>query len=160
MSKQATVWSIVIIVLIVILGLIIWSGNDGTEVSEPADNDNTGEVSGIVGENELEIVDQVVGTRTVTAASVFLENPGYIAIHGSLADGTPGAVLGSSELLPAGQSRNVSIPLSSGLVADRDYIAMLHIDNGDGTFNAAADLAARDSGGNEVRTTFESVAGQ
>jgi hypothetical protein len=157
MSKQATIWTVVIVVVLVILGLIFWGGNNNNE-EVPVPAGNTGEVSGIVGENEVKIEDQEATSKTAVASYVFLQEPGYVVVHEVTASGGPGAVLGVSSLLAAGQSENVAIPLGEALASGKDYIAMLHYDNGDKTWNSATDLVATEGDGDEVLVKFEANA--
>jgi hypothetical protein len=71
---------------------------------------------------------------SVVVASVTLPAPGFIAVH-SNADGKPGAVIGNSELLPAGTSTDVVIVLDQPLAATDMVFPMVHIDiDGDGEY--------------------------
>ena len=157
MSKQGTIWTVVIVVVLIILALVFWGGNDEPEVTpEPAGG--AGEISGIVGENEVSIGDQVAGSRTVSVSSAFLQDDGFVAIHEKGENGRPAAALGSSPLLTAGQSNSVSVPLSAAMVAGKTYIAMLHLDNGDGAFSEASDPVAQEGDGDEVLVEFTAKA--
>ncbi len=71
---------------------------------------------------------------TIVVASVTLPAPGFIAVH-SNADGKPGAVIGHSELLPAGTSTDVVVTLDQPLEATDLLFPMAHIDvDGDGEY--------------------------
>jgi hypothetical protein len=64
---------------------------------------------------------------TIVIASVSLPSPGFIAIHGD-ADGAPGPVVGHSELLPAGESADVTVTLDEPLSESGTLWPMVHID--------------------------------
>jgi plastocyanin len=64
---------------------------------------------------------------TVTVANVELPAAGFIAVH-SDGGGSPGPVIGVSDLLPAGASRDVSIALAEPLATDSTVFPMVHID--------------------------------
>jgi len=75
---------------------------------------------------------------------VYLENPGFVVIHEDSA-GTPGKILGASSLVPAGETKNVPIALSRATKDGEIIYVMLHLDDGDGKFDAAKDKPALDS---------------
>lgn len=64
---------------------------------------------------------------SIVVASVTLPSPGFVAIHGN-DDGGPGAVVGHSELLPAGTSTDVVVTLDEPLTATDLLFPMVHID--------------------------------
>jgi len=73
------------------------------------------------------------GTQIVVA-SVVLVSPGFIAVHGD-ADGSPGGIIGHSELLPVGTSSDVVVVLDLALEASATVWPMVHIDmNGNGIY--------------------------
>lgn len=67
---------------------------------------------------------------TIVVASVTLPAPGFIAIHAD-ADGSPGPVVGHSDLLPAGDSANVTVTLDEPLTESATLWPMVHIDIND-----------------------------
>lgn len=74
---------------------------------------------------------------TVVIASIDLPAPGFIAVHGD-GGGSPGPVIGNSELLPAGTSTNVVVALDQPLTADATVFPMVHIDmNSNGVYEFA-----------------------
>jgi hypothetical protein len=74
---------------------------------------------------------------SIVVASVTLPAPGFVAVH-SNADGKPGAVIGNSELLPAGTSTDVVVTLDQPLEATDMVFPMVHIDiDGDGEYTFA-----------------------
>ena len=73
---------------------------------------------------------------SIVVASVTLPAPGFIAVH-SDADG-PGAVIGHSDLLPAGTSTDVVVILDVALTGSATVWPMVHIDSdGDGVYDFA-----------------------
>ena len=67
---------------------------------------------------------------TMVVATVTLPAPGFIAIHGD-ADGAPGPVVGHSDLLPAGDSTDVTVTLDEPLTTSATLWPMVHIDIND-----------------------------
>ena len=67
---------------------------------------------------------------TIVVATVTLPSAGFIAIHGD-ADGAPGPVVGHSELLPAGDSADVTVTLDEPLTESGTLHPMVHIDIND-----------------------------
>ncbi len=70
---------------------------------------------------------QISDGTTITVANVELPAAGFIAVH-SDGGGSPGPVIGVSDLLPAGASSDVSIMLAEPLTADSTVFPMVHID--------------------------------
>ena len=103
-----------------------------------------GDSSGLViGQNAIYVTEQTPG-RSVTVSIVRLEKPGFVVIYQD-AGGTPGAVLGVSNLLPAGETEDAAPIILSRTTADGEVLhAMLHLDDGDGQFDAVVDQPARD----------------
>ena len=77
---------------------------------------------------------QVVEDDTITIKLVYLDKPGYVAIHQVTLDGKPGPVIGNSDLLQAGLSMDVKIEIAN-YQGRGELIAMLHYDDGDGEYN-------------------------
>jgi hypothetical protein len=64
---------------------------------------------------------------SIVIASVTLPAQGFIAVH-SDADGSPGAVIGHSDLLPAGDSTDVTVTLDEAITESTTLWPMVHID--------------------------------
>ncbi|MDX1468693.1 MAG: hypothetical protein R3258_05080 [Acidimicrobiia bacterium] len=64
---------------------------------------------------------------SIVVASVTLPAPGFIAVHGN-AGGSPGPIIGNSNLLPAGTSTDVVVQLDPPLTATDLLFPMAHID--------------------------------
>ena len=95
--------------------------------------------------------DQTGDGTTVKVASIDLPDGGFVAIH-SNANGSPGPVIGHSDLLPKGTSEDVVVNLDTPLTADDTVFPMAHLDaNNDGQYEfPGADVPATDAQGNVV----------
>ena len=113
-------------------------------------SDTGGNSSGlVVGKNAIYVAEQVP-SRNVLVAVVHLEDLGFVVIHED-ASGVPGTILGTSGLLAAGETKSpAAMILLSRVTKDGETIyAMLHLDDGDGVFDAEKDKPAKDSMGGE-----------
>ena len=113
-----------------------------TDINQVATTTPTGEdTMGMLAEpNAVMVMDQRPGSEVV-ASQVYL-NPeglgGYVVIHESV-NGEPGAVLGTSAYLPAGESTGVTVTLTRATKDGETLVAVLHNDDGDKTYNAQLD---------------------
>lgn len=153
---------IVLIVGIIIVGgaYYLWQrggNNDGMAGMSAEDMANmqtpgTGSSSMLAEENAVMVSDQRPGT-TVTG-TVVLASPGYLVIHEDNA-GQPGAALGASALLQAGQNSGLKVTLSRAMKEGETLHAMLHTDDGDRVFSAALDTLVQSRLGGPIHGTFE-----
>ena len=145
MSMNKYLW---VVGLVVVLGLGYYLVKGRTQA--PATSEVTEEVPATVpGEKNLVLVTDYTAGKTATVARVVLEKPGYVMIHEDLS-GKPGAIIGSSALLPIGESSDVVVNLKRASKDGEVLYAMLHMDDGDGKFNATVDVPLTDSSGNVV----------
>jgi hypothetical protein len=112
----------------------------------------------ISGDNGLQIKTQTAG-NAVILDTVLLNTPGYVIIHKKVGS-KPGTILASSQLLQAGVYKIVSIAMPEALKTWETYVAMLHKDSGDGTFNAADDTPIVNDAGAEIMVDFTAVKGE
>jgi hypothetical protein len=119
----------------------------------------TEETTTVPEEKNLVLVSDYTAGKTATVASVLLENPGYVMIHEDVS-GKPGAIIGTSALLPAKESLDVVVNLKRASKEGEVLYAMLHTDDGDGKFNETGDTPLTDSSGNTVMTSFTVEAGE
>jgi hypothetical protein len=78
--------------------------------------------------------DQTSDGTVIVIKSVELPAAGFIAVHADNG-GSPGAVIGNSDLLPAGTSQDVSVLLDAPLEDTSVVWPMAHIDmDGDGEY--------------------------
>lgn len=139
---------IVALIAVVIVGLTLYFRSGDSEL------DSTNNSSGlIVGKNAIYAAEQLPGNSVIISVAR-LEKPGFVVIHEDNA-GTPGNILGVSNLLQEGETRDLpAIQLSRTTEDGEDIYAMLHLDDGDGIFDAVKDLPALDSTTNSpVMTT-------
>ena len=82
----------------------------------------------------LEADEQTSDGATIVVKTVNLPANGFIAVHAD-ADGSPGPVIGHSDLLTAGGSTDVTVTLDEALTASGVVWPMVHIDmDGDGEY--------------------------
>jgi len=121
-----------------------------TQVEE---NQTGSPLSGLfIGSNAIYAADQQPGDM-VSIPMVVVQVAGYVVVHEDK-DGAPGAILGSSKVLTPGQSTDVSISLSRTSQDGEILHAMLHVDGGDGAFDAAQDGPVKDDQGNIILMIF------
>ena len=84
-------------------------------------------------EPSIAVSDQEIKDGVVVIDGLFLDKPGYVAIHVVTPEGTPGPVIGHSSLL-VGQLVKVVVPIPD-YAGEEELIAMLHYDDGDGEYN-------------------------
>lgn len=168
--KQKHIWAGVIAIL-VILG-VWWMLGRGNEAAAPETNDTVNNEQNEATDNVPEpgtdgtatnqlpttndaiaVSDQTSGS-SITIDNYVLNKAGFIEIHEVTSEGAPGTIVGQSGYLVAGRGQDLEV--NAKVVAGRDYIAMIHIDNGDKKFNPTQDLAAV-SGGDTVMVTFKIV---
>ncbi len=114
-------------------------------------------VSGGGGRSALAVKDQKAGSA-VMVASVSLARKGFVIVHRM--DGEMlGKIIGSSALLPAGESENIEITLREPLLKGEKHTATIHFDNGDGFFLPGNDLPAMNesSDGGIIKAEFEAT---
>lgn len=115
-------------------------------LNKPTDTKESS-VDNVVGQAEVISVDNIVVPDQAGSSKIFVEKVllktngkgGYVVIHRTAKDGTPGVIIGVSKYLEPGVNDNIVVPLNSGetvAIGDK-LIAMLHGDNGDTIWNDA-----------------------
>lgn len=141
--------TIIITLVLVILAAAAWYYFGDSAGSTPAGD----AMSGMrVGDNAIYAPDQKPG-ESVTVGLAYIADGGYVVIH-AVSDGKPGAILGASALLPAGESQGISVALSRASAEGEGLIAMLHNDDGDGAFDPSNDSPVKDASGNVIMMNF------
>lgn len=95
-----------------------------------------------------------IGTATngkLDVKNAAMKQEGFVVINEALPDGSPGALVGQSDLLPIGGTGDFSVGFEG--TPGKKYIAMIRADNGDGLLNEDADDPAEE-GGQSVMQTF------
>lgn len=95
-----------------------------------------------LGMNTIYVSDQIPGKKIVVSFAA-LEAKGFVVIYEEKS-GSPGAIIGQSGLLSAGDNQNISIPILRSSQDSETLFAMLHQDDGDGIFNYAKDRPITD----------------
>jgi hypothetical protein len=92
----------------------------------------------------IHAADQSGGGKAVKIPEVYLKEKGYLVIHAD-EGGAPGEQLGVSELLDAGETKNVRVKLDKPLKATAKVFPMLHTENnGNTTYDGVTvDLPAK-----------------
>ncbi|MBU0750249.1 hypothetical protein KKH15_01905 [Patescibacteria group bacterium] len=96
------------------------------------------EASLVTDENAVLVADQQPGDETVVSYAK-LSKPGYVVVYSTEANGTK-TVLGSSDLLTAGEHRNVKVRHTGGTSINGSVVtATIVADDGDGSYSAETD---------------------
>lgn len=145
--------NLLIVVGLVIIVVVIASALSAGNKPAPTPVSDGNSAGLIVGDNAIYVAEQAPG-QSASVGVARLAQPGFVVIHEDQA-GAPGAILGQSGLLAAGESENVSITLTRATQDQETLYAMIHLDNGDGSFDPAQDVPATDStGGGPVMMMF------
>ena len=131
--------------LVLILGIIIATGIGAMflflrNTDEPDSAGNSTNL--IIGKNAIYVAEQPP-SNSVSIEIVRLEAPGFAVVHEN-ANEAPGGILGISNLIMAGETKNLQVPLSRSTINEETIYAMLHFDNGDGVFDAIKDKPVLD----------------
>ncbi len=97
------------------------------------------------------ITGKPTSNMSVDVSGTFLKDS-FITIHQAMGE-APGEIIGTSQLIKAGSTETFSIPLTKPMVYAGPYLALLHVDNGDGVFVIKDDMPVT-SGGKTVRADF------
>ncbi|MBI5457019.1 hypothetical protein HY969_04760 [Candidatus Kaiserbacteria bacterium] len=112
-------------------------------------------VSGMRAEENMVVVMEQKPGNIIVGSVIYLAAPGYLVIHEDN-NGEPGAILGSSTLLSAGESAGVEVALSRASKDGETLHAMLHFEKGaNATFFAAEDTPVPSRLGGPISGWFE-----
>ncbi|MBI4094096.1 hypothetical protein HY417_03980 [Candidatus Kaiserbacteria bacterium] len=137
--------------LIAILGYLLFANTQTSVTTENTEETTSGMRAE---ENAVVVMEQKPGSN-ITASSVFLASPGFLVIHEDVG-GAPGAILGASALLQAGESTSVDVVLNRATRDHERLHAMLHSDvDGSGSFAASTDTPVQSSLGGPISGWFE-----
>lgn len=106
----------------------------------------------LVGPSAIDLNNQQPG-QTVEVKTLLMEEPGFVVIHESQ-NGIPGKIIGESSLLDKDDTET-TITLDRTTVDGEGLIAMLHKDNGNGTFDENEDMPVKDNQGEDVMMEFK-----
>lgn len=121
------------VVVVVVVSTVLFFGGGRERSSSPSDL-----IGLMVGANAIDVAEQAP-SRTLSVATVRFEKPGFVVVHEN-PNGGAGGILGVSDILPAGETNNLtSIPLSRLTLDGETLYVMLYFDDGDGAFDISRD---------------------
>ncbi|MCL1600015.1 MAG: hypothetical protein M3112_00590 [Actinomycetia bacterium] len=138
-------------ILLVAIGLIAAACSSSTQDTTTTSAGDAGAPA--TSPASVSVEDQMSDGTTIVVASVELPSAGFIAVHADNG-GSPGAVIGHSDLLPAGTSEDVTVVLDTPIEGTSIVWPMAHIDiDGDGVYtfappDDAVDVPAINADGN------------
>jgi uncharacterized protein YxeA len=140
-SKKGLIIGIVVVLALILGGYFFMKG--------PSTNPN----NVVVGDNNsLAIGDQEIAMLSVFVDSASTKVPAFVVIHEDL-NGSAGSIIANSQLLAPGSYEKISFVAK--LTEGKTYWAMLHADNGNGSFNATNDTdTLKSNDGKEVLVKF------
>ena len=148
MNKTLT---IVIVVLLVLAAVVYFMTGDDTAMDAMSDeemaqmNQEQEDDTDMMGEADVDtdavntapansvVLAPAETGMSVTVQSATLSEPGYDVVY-RVNSQNETQVIGSSDLLEAGDYSEVSIVLDSGIAKEQTIVAVLHADDGDGEF--------------------------
>lgn len=139
---------------ILVLGLLGYYLYSNTQLAENGGTDSNTSSTMLAEESAVVVMEQKPGT-SVTASLIVLKSPGFLVIHEDNS-GAPGAILGASAFLQAGESKNMDVTLSRATRDGERLHAMLHADaDASGTFSASSDTPVQSTLGGPISGWFE-----
>ncbi len=142
MKKGDIFGGVILLIVIAMIGLFMYFAKSAPELSYgPVD------LSGSV----LQAIPD--STTEVTIGGTLVKS-GFVTIHQAMGT-APGEIVGTSGLIAAGAFSDVVIHLTKPMEYAGPYIALLHVDNGDGVFVVNDDMPVT-SNGASVRADFNS----
>ncbi len=142
--------TVIVIIALIVIGILVF----GNKKSSPSTTDNTAtttNTTATTGTNSIVISDQFPG-NVIYISSVQAAQPVWIAIHKDN-NGQPGAIIGTTHF-DAGINPG-KVTLSESTIDGRTYYAMMHSDDGTGTFSSTADAPLMDANGNVIMRPFK-----
>ena len=141
MKKDDIFGGVILLIVITVIGLFLYFAKPAPELAyAPVEIAGSLIAAMAPGDGEVDITATLV-------------KPGFVTIHKSIG-GAPGPIIGSTGLIAAGQNSSVTILTSELMEVGLTYVALLHVDNGDGKFVISQDMPVT-SGGESVRADFK-----
>ena len=146
MKFTPTVVILGIVAAIIIVVVVVFARKGSLYQSTASPSPAFEEVTQVIS-NVLEASDQVA-TNSAEVSKVSLAEGGYVVVHASAADGTPGAVIGYTNYLEPGEYAELTVTLTKPVKVGDTIFPMLHSDDGDKTYGFPdEDLPLKDSAG-------------
>src|SRR3989344_1272908 len=148
--------SLLIGIAVVIVGAVGYYLYSSTAPVPENTNENSDTTSaGMLAEENAVVVSEQRPGNTVTGSAIYLAASGFLVIHEDT-DGQPGAILGASALLQAGENTNVPVTLSRASEEGGTLYAMLHTDaDANGSFDATIVIPVESVLGGPIHGWFE-----
>lgn len=140
MTKQDIQGGVILLIVILLIGGFFLFAKETPQLAY-----GPVEITGSV------IVAKPTSNMNVDVSGAFIKDS-FITIHQAMGE-APGEIIGISQLIKAGSTETFSIPLTKPMVYAGPYLALLHVDNSDGTFVVKDDMPVT-SGGKTVRSDF------
>lgn len=142
MKKDDIFGGVILLIVIVAIGLFLYFAKSAPELS--------------YGPVELtgSVLRATPNSTTEVTISGTLVKSGFVTIHQAMGT-APGEIVGTSGLIGAGTFSDVVIHLTKPMEYAGPYVALLHVDNGDGVFVVKDDMPVT-SNGASVRADFNS----
>ncbi len=129
--------ALVALVAVVAIGAYMWVGQNPAEPVATESTETPVTATGMRAEENMVVVMEQKPGNSVHVSTVYLAEPGYVVIHADN-DGAPGAVIGSSSLLKAGENTGITVTITQTTKDGDKLHAMLHSDtDSNGTFSGA-----------------------
>lgn len=148
---------LIVLLLVVVAGGAYYLSSANMEPVQVTVNngDNNTDSAAMRAEDNAIVVNEQQPGNTAKASLAYLAAPGFVVIHADN-NGQPGAILGASALLQAGENTNITIPLSRASKDGETLHAMLHTDtDANSVFSAASDLPVQSILGGPIHGWFE-----
>lgn len=139
-------------VIILAVGGWYWWLSNQQVVQAPETSNKTTSAPLMTGKNAIYVGEQLP-SKNITVSLASLEKPGFVVIHESK-NGKPGGIIGKSNLLSAGENKNILVDLSRVSRDGEVLFAMIHLDDGDGVFEASKDIPAAGTQGSSIMMEF------
>ena len=143
--------TVVVIIVLIVIGVLVFGGKGSQAPATTSESPSPSTSATAV--NRITMTDQYPG-NVVYLNSVQLDKPGYVAIHKDN-NGQPGDIIGYTHF-DAGINPG-KVTLKEPMIDGKVYYAMLHSDNGDGTFDPTSDAPLMDASGNVIMNTFRAT---
>lgn len=147
--KTTTIIGAAAIIILAVLAYLLFAN------TQPSSTENTDTSSTMLAEESAVLVMEQKPGTSVTASLIVLKSPGFLVIHEDN-NGAPGAILGASALLQAGESSMVEVTLSRATRDGERLHTMLHTDaDANGTFSASSDTPVQSKLGGPISGWFD-----
>lgn len=140
------------VVAIIVIVIVIFAVRGGYQKPQAPVVTQVESPTTVLPSNSVSVSAQKAGK--VATVSATLGESGYVVIHEET-DGKPAKVIGNLSVLPSGSYNNLTVNLTRASKDGENLYAMLHLDDGDGTYGFPdEDFPIKDEQGNVVLVKF------